>query len=141
MTRRIILFSFFISFLPAASYSQTRYACFENEKNKNLKISVSFNKDNKALFVKYGGQKDSIRIYYSKIVKSKNDGIPAYYWAKTYLEKINGMITGEYTFTNAGTYQLDVTYSRKRDNKDFYFSIIEGTQGNDDPPFRLNPCF
>ncbi len=93
------------------------------------------------MFVKYSGQQDSIRIFYSKIIKSKNDGIPAVYWAKTYIEKVKGKITGEYTFTNAGTYQLDVTYTRKKDNKEFYFSIIELTEGNDDRPFRLRPCF
>jgi hypothetical protein len=141
MTKQIIFLKFFICLLTTNTFSQTKYACFENEKNKNLKISISFNKNNRALFVKYYGQKDSIRIFYSEIVKFKNDGIPAYYWAETYLEKIKGKVTGEYTFTNAGTYQLDVTYSRKRDNKEFYFSIIEGTEGDDDRPFHFNPCF
>ena len=141
MTRQIVFLNFFIWILVATTFSQTKYACFENDKNKKLKISVSFNFKNRALYVKYVGQKDSIRIFYSKIVKSKNDGIPAYYWAETYLEKIKGKVTGEYTFTNAGTYQLDVTYSRKRDSKEFYFSIIEGTEGYDDPPFRITACF
>ena len=141
MTRHIIFLNFFICFLTTSTFSQTKYACFENDKNKNLKISVSFNKNNRALYVKYSRQKDSILIFYSKIIKSKNDGIPAYYWVETYLEKIKGKIIGEYRFTNAGTYQLDVTYLRKRDNKEFYFSIIEGTEGDDDRPFRLTPCF
>ncbi len=141
MTKQMLFLTFIILLLTASAFSQTKYACFENDKNKNLKISVSFNKDNRAQYVKYGGQKDSIRIFYSKTAKYKNDGIPAYYWAKTYLEKNNGKVTGEYTFTNAGTYQLDVIYLRKKDNKEFYFSIIEGTEGNDDPPFQFKSCF
>ena len=128
-------------FLISSVFSQTKYACFENDKNKNLKISVSFNKNNRATSVKYGGQKDSIRLFYSRIVKVKNDGIPAYYWAETYLEKDKGKVAGEYIFTNAGTYQLDVTYLRKRDNKEFYFSIIEGKEGVDDPPFHFKSCW
>ena len=141
MSKQILLLICVIFSLTTSVFSQTKYACFENDKNKNLKISVSFNKDNRALYVKYGGQKDSIQIFYSKILKYKNDGIPAYYWAKTYLEKNKGKVTGEYTFTNAGTYQLDVIYLRKKDNKEFYFSIIEGNVGNNDPPYQSKSCF
>ena len=43
MTRQIVLLNFFIWILVATTFSQTKYACFENDKNKKLKISVSFN--------------------------------------------------------------------------------------------------
>jgi hypothetical protein len=103
---------------------------------------VGFGEDEKAKFVKYKGQKDSIPITYSKVIKSENPGgIPAVYWEKIYLEKINGKITGKYSFTNAGTYQLDVTYARMRDKKEFYFQITESTMGVLDRPFRETPCF
>jgi hypothetical protein len=128
--------------MGSTAFSQIKFACFESDKNTNLKISVSFDKKEKATFVKYKGQKDSISLFYSKIIKSKNPGgIPAVYWEEVYLEKINGKITGKYSFTNAGTYQLDVTYTRKRDKKEFYFKIIENTIGKDDQPFRESPCF
>jgi hypothetical protein len=142
MVRYIMLSGFFIVFSIIKASSQNKFACFENDLNKNLKISVSFDKNKRAKFVKYQGQKDSIPIFYSKIIKSKNPGgIPAVYWEEIYLEKYKGKVTGEYTFTNAGTYQLDLTYSRRRDNKEFYFAIIGNTVGNDGQPFRINSCF
>ena len=116
------LLLYFLILFSVKVYSQTSYACFENDKNKKLRLWVSFDKNQKAKYVKYDGQKDSIKLIYSRISKSDNgDGIPAVYWAETYIEKYQGKITGEYTFTNAGTYQLDITYTRKKDNKKFYF--------------------
>ena len=38
--------------------------------------------------------------------------------SETYLEKYREKITGTYTFTNAGTHGLDVTYVRKKDGKE-----------------------
>ena len=51
------------------------------------------------------------------------------------------MVTGTYTFTNAGSHGLDVTFTRKKDNKEFYFSIIEGSQDPDDGTYRKSPCW
>jgi len=133
---------FFLTVICSKGFSQIKFACFENDKNPELKISVSFDKNERAKFVKYKGQKDSIPLYYSKIIKSENPGgIPAVYWEKIYLEKVNGKVTGEYSFTNAGTYQLDVTYTRKKDKKEFYFQIIESTVSAIDGAFREKPCF
>jgi hypothetical protein len=137
-----ILVLFFSIFFLFKSFGQTTYACFENDKNKKLRLWVSFDGQEKAKYVKYDGQKDSIKLVYSNITKSENPGgIPAVYWAETYLEKYHGKVTGEYTFTNAGTHQLDATYTRKKDNKEFYFQIIETEV---DPIFgvhRSKPCF
>jgi hypothetical protein len=128
--------------LKHVSYSQDMFACFENDVNKSLRVSVFFDKNNKAKFVKYDGQHETIPLFYSKIHKSKNEGgHPSVYWAETYIEKYRGKITGTYVFTNAGTRGLDVTYTRKRDNKEFYFSIIEGTQDQGNSTFRSTPCF
>ena len=142
MVRQFILLSLFLSFGITKIFSQNKYACFENDKNKSLKITVIFDKNEKAKFIKYQGQKDSIYIVYSKIIKSKNPGgIPAEYWEEIYLEKYNGRVTGKYSFTNAGTYQLDVTYTRKKDKKKFYFQIIDNTIDPINQPFRSTPCF
>ena len=124
------------------TFCQTSYACFENDENKKLRLWVSFDKKERAQYVKYDGQYDSIRLVYSHIEKSNNPGgIPEVYWAETYLEKYNGKITGEYTFTNAGTYQLDVTYTRKRDKKEFYFQIIEKEVDPVIGIYKPRPCF
>lgn len=136
------LILFLSLFLVYRSYGQTAYACFENDKNNKLRIQVSFNDKERAQYVKYEGQGDSIKLIYSNIKKFKNTGgIPAVYWAETYLEKYQGKITGEYTFTNAGTYQLDVTYTRKRDNKEFYFRVIESTVDRLYGAMKPTPCF
>ena len=141
---KCILLSYFLIFITTSSFSQIKYACFENDINKKLRISVGFSENEKARFVKYYGQKDSIPIFYSKIIKVANDnsgGIPAFYWEKIYIEKLNGKVTGKYSFTNAGPYQLDVYYTRKKDNRKFYFTIIEELKGTLEIPFQTNPCF
>ena len=137
-----LIFLFYSLFSVAKVFGQTTYACFENDKNKKLRLWVSFDKKERAKYVKYEGQKDSIRLVYSHIEKSDNPGgIPAVYWAETYLEKYQGKIIGEYTFTNAGTYQLDITYTRKKDNKEFYFQIVESEVDPVIGIYKLKPCF
>ena len=107
-----------------------------------MKISVYFDKNNRAKFVKYKGQEETISLYFLKKGSEKNEGgIPAYYWFETYVEKYRGKITGTYTFTNAGTHALDVNFKRKKDGKEFYFQIIEGSQDEDNSTFRTKPCF
>jgi hypothetical protein len=140
MKRSFLLYLLLLFFTK--SYAQTSYACFENEKNKKLRLWVSFDKNERAKYVKYVGQRDSIKLVYSRIEKSENrGGIPAVYWAETYLEKYKGKTTGTYTFTNAGTYQLDITYTRKKDNESFYFHIIDSTYDTDAGVFKSKPCF
>ena len=131
----------FIIFTGLKAQSQNRFVCFENDSIKNIRISVCFDKNDKAKYVKYQGQKDSIVIYYKNAHYTKNDGIPNYYWSKTYIEKYNGRITGEYVFTNAGTYQLDVYYTRKKDGKEFYFKVTEENTSADEFPYRSSPCW
>lgn len=131
-----------VSFLATKIYSQNMFACFQNNKKPELQISVFFDKNNKAKYIKYKGQNETIPLFYSKIEKTNNDGgHPAVYWAETYVEKYRGKVTGTYIFTNAGTYGLDVTYKRKKDGKEFYFYILEGSQDIDNSTFRSTPCF
>ena len=138
----VVLTGIVIFFLIPVAFSQNKYVCFQSDSIKTLKMAVLFDKNRKAKFVKYAGQKDSIPLYYHSIYKNKNPGgIPAVYWAATYLEKVNGKITGEYTFTNAGTFDLDVTYLRKRDNREFYFEVIDDQNKEEGFPYRAAPCF
>jgi hypothetical protein len=124
------------------SFSQKMYACFENDKNKNLQLSVYFDENNKAKYVKYKGYKDVYQLTFLKTERTANEGgHPRYFIANTYVEKNKGVVTGTYTFTNAGTHGLDVTFIRKKDNKEFYFFIIEGSQDSDNAVYRTKPCF
>ena len=117
----------FLTLCLTKSYSQNMFACFENDKAK---------------FVKYKGQNETIPLFYSKRETTNNDGgIPAVYWAEIYTEKYRGKVTGTYTFTNAGTHGLDVTFKRKKDGKEFYFAIIEGSQDSDNSTYSSQPCF
>jgi hypothetical protein len=138
--------------------SEFSYVCFENDENPDLKISVCFDKNirgrqfdriMKAQSIKYKGQEESIPLFFQKRNVSENGGIPAFYWADTYNETYQGKVTGTFTFTNAGTYGLDVNFRRKRDGKEFYFQLIESTQiekaqneehGNDYNS-KTTPCF
>ena len=143
MFRHSVIF-LLLFLLPASLPAQKFFACFEHETNKRLKLTVAFDKDKKAKYVRYAGQKDAIVLVFSSRSRDKNPdgGIPAYYWSETYLEKYNGKVSGEYTFTNAGRYALDVTYRRKKDGKEFYFVVVESTvSASDNTPFRNNPCF
>lgn len=142
--KRLTLFLWLLATVSTYSLrAQSKYACFQNDARPGLQISIGFNGKGKAISVKYKGQRDSIPLTFISRTKEKgpDGGIPAYYWSETYQERFKGKVTGTYIFTNAGTYQLDVTYTRKKDNKDFYFAIIEGTFTENDVPFRSTPCF
>ncbi len=139
----IIVFTAALFFI-ATAYAQNKYVCFKSEADTSLQLSVYFDSHKKAKLVRYKEQAASIALVYSGIEKDKNEnpgGVPAIFWAATYLEKYNGKITGTYVFTNAGTYGLDVTYTRKKDNKEFYFSVLENRKGEDGSIWRSAPCF
>jgi hypothetical protein len=140
--RYLITTFLLLAFATLKLQAQNMYACFENDANKNLQISVYFGKTNKAMYVLYKGQKRTIKIAFVKRENEDNPGgHPRTYWADTYNERLNGKITGTYTFTNAGTHNLDVTYKRKKDKKEFYFKIIEGSMDSDNAVYRSTPCF
>lgn len=137
-----VILLWLISSSITQSNAQNKYACFENDKNKKLRLQVSFDKNENPRYAKYEGQNDSILLVYSTRSVFKNPGgHPAAYWQKTYVEKYQGQITGEYSFTNAGTYQLDITYTRKKDKKEFYFQIIESSVHEENGIYNTMPCF
>jgi hypothetical protein len=144
MKKKILFTLLTALFFSTTVHAQNKYACFKSEADTSLQLSVYFDKHKKAKFVRYKGQPGSIALVYSGIEKDKNEnpgGIPAIFWAATYLERYNGKITGTYVFTNAGTYGLDVTYTRKKDKKEFYFSILENRKGEDGSIWCSAPCF
>lgn len=120
-TRVFFIFAI-VFFTTKKAECQNMYACFENDKQSSLQLSVYFDENNKAKFVKYRGQQETFSLFFKKGVITKNpEGIPRTYWADIYIEKYRGVTTGTYTFTNAGYRKLDVTFKRKKDGKKFYF--------------------
>src|SRR5688572_23583959 len=63
-----------ILLLSSKTHSQPTYACFENDKNTKLRLWVSFDKNEKAKYIKYEGQKDSIQLIHSHLEQSDNPG-------------------------------------------------------------------
>lgn len=139
---KLFIYSFLLSLFTYETSAQNKYACFQNDVNTNLKISVLFDAKEKAHSVQYYGKNDKTILFYSKTTKTKNTGgHPPAYKAVYYIEKYKGKITGTYIFTNAGTHGLDVTFIRQSDGKEFYFSLIEGSQSDGDSTFRNTSCF
>lgn len=127
-----------IFFFAIKVNAQRKFTCFVNDKNPDLQISVCFDNNDRAKFVKYKGQDETIPLFYSKTVRSPNPGgNPPVYGFVTYIEKYRGKITGKYVFDNASKYRLGVTYIRARDNKEFYFEVLEDDNGVENTMDRL----
>jgi len=139
---KLFIYSVLLFLFTIETTAQNKYACFQNDVNPNLKISVLFDSKEKVHSVQYYSKKDKTILYYSKTTKTKNTGgHPPVYIAVYYIERYKGKVTGTYIFTNAGTHGSDVTFIRKSDGKEFYFSIIEGSQSNGESTFRNTSCF
>jgi hypothetical protein len=122
-------------------FAQDKYACFKSEANKKIQLSVYFKKK-KAVFIKYKGQKKSIPLIYSTTQQTgEGAGSPSFFWTETYLVKTGKKITGTYIFTNAGAYELQLTYTDNKTRKKTSFSIIESMAGENFSPYRDSPCF
>ena len=124
--------------LSSMVFSQ-KFACFKNDKDPTLQISVKFDKNENPISVKYLGQSQEISLKFKKKTIDNSYRIPIV--LKTYDEIINGKKNGTYEFSNAGSHGLDVTYTKK-DKKQFYFEVIAemGNQQEYDI-FRKDKCF
>lgn len=130
----------FILLLFSTQIFSQKYVCFENDKNNTIRINVKFDNNENPISVKYLGQNKDIQLKFKKKEIEKNGGVPAYYVFRIYDEIINGKKNGTYTFSNIGNHGLDVTYKRK-DNKEFYFQIIENMEEQQGEIFRKKSCF
>lgn len=85
-----LLFSFtFLLFALTSIHAQNLYSCFQNDKNQNLKISACFDKNDRAIYVKYKGNEETIPLFYSKKEVTPNTGgHPSAYVFITYIESI-----------------------------------------------------
>lgn len=115
-----------------------KYACFKNDNDPTLQISVKFDKNENPISVQYLGQSKEIVLKFKK--KMVDDSFRTPIVIKTYDEIIGNKKNGTYEFTNAGAHGLDVTYTRK-DRKQFYFEVIEGMGNQQGDIFRKNKCF
>ena len=121
--------------------AQYKYACFKNEANKKIQLTVVFKKD-KAVMVRYKGQKKAIALIYSTTEQTGNGaGSPSFFWKETYFVKTGKKIVGSYVFTNGGAYELQLSYMDKRSNRKNDFVIIPSLAGENFSPYRNMPCF
>lgn len=117
--------------------AQHFFICFTNDLNHKLALSVGFNaKTEKAVFVKYKGQADTIPLSYVKQI-FPHKGYATY--ETTYNEKYLGKQTGTYVFTHSGNWDY-IKYIRKKDHKTFNFTIDLDTS-MEGKGYRKTPCY
>jgi len=113
------------------------FICYTGDSNANLAISISFDKEEKALKVKYKGQEEAIALSYLKeniITEGSYPTIETYY-----SEIYNGKENGVYKLIHSGNWDY-AEYTRSSDGKKFKFTIDHDlTIGNDG--YRTTPCF
>lgn len=113
------------------------FICYKSDNNSNLAISISFDKDGKALNVKYKGQEESIDLSFKKEEYLEGGAHPTIetYYSEIYEGKENGV----YKLTHSGVWDY-AEYTRSKDGKKFNFTINhELTIENDG--YRTTPCF
>ena len=117
--------------------AQRYFMCFTSDSNPKLGLSVGFDaKTERAIFLKYKGQDETISLIYVK-QRFPNKGYATY--ETTYLEKYKGKTIGTYIFTHSGNWEY-IKYIRKKDNKSFAFTInneLSIMNGE----YRKTPCY
>ena len=96
------------------------YICYTNNDKPSMQLSVAFNDEGNALFVKYKGQKNSIPL---KNVKEDYAGDSAYPTITQFYDEIfDGKKNGTYELTHSGNWDYAV-YRSIKDEKVFKFTI------------------
>lgn len=127
----------FFCLLSLNASAQRFFMCFTSDTNPKLALTVGFNdKTEKAIFVKYKGQDETIPLTYIK-GNISNKGNSAY--DTYYSEMYGGKQTGTYIITNSGNW-VYMKYIRKKDNKLFAFTI-DNEQSIVDGEYRKTPCY
>ncbi len=117
--------------------AQNFFMCFTNDANPKMTLTVGFDtKTEKASFVKYKGQGETIPLYYVR-QRFPHKGYATY--ETTYTEKYRGIQTGTYIFTHSGNYDY-IKYIRKKDNKTFTFTVDLDLSIVDEA-YRKTPCY
>ena len=109
------------------------YICFENDENISPRIWISFNSKEFALQVKYEGQNNAIDLKFIKEEYREGGAHPTV--IKYYDEILDGDLNGSYKITHSGIWDY-VLYKRKRDGKEFHFTIDHEAN-----PYGKIPCF
>jgi len=116
----------------SATAQKKYFLCFTENENSKLKLSIAYEKG-KAVYVKYKGQDESMRLKYVKETYQGRNTMT------TYSEQYRGKVNGTYVITHSGNWDY-VTYIRKRDNKKFEFTIDhESSIVNEE--YRRTPCY
>ncbi|SEK46047.1 hypothetical protein SAMN04487910_0578 [Aquimarina amphilecti] len=110
-----------------------KYVCYTSDENKTKRIWIGFDKDNKAVKLKYEGQKESLVLKHNKEEYIEGGSQPTI--INYYDEIYEGKVNGKYTVKNSGNWSY-VTYTRGKDGKAFKFTIDHSAN-----PYGSEPCF
>jgi hypothetical protein len=113
------------------------YICYKNNDEASMQISIAFDVESNALFLKYKGQKDSIPL---QNIKEDYQGDGAYPTiTQFYDEMYEGKKNGTYELTHSGNWDYAVYRPLKKDTI-FKFTIDHETTvvGGE---YRKTPCF
>ena len=118
---------------PTKARQVDHYICYTNDDKKEMRIWISFDKDGKAVQVKYEGQKKGINLTFNKEDYKEGNAYPT---TTTYYKEIyGGKVNGKYKLTHAGIWDY-TEYTRAKDGKVFNFTI-----DHDANPYGKEPCF
>ena len=116
-----------------SSQAIKHYICYAMNEKPKVIIWIAFGKDNRAIKVKYKGQKDFLRLTYVKEDYIKGGAQPTI--KEHYHELLNGNINGTYILTHSGIWDY-VEYTGIESEKSFNFTIL-----HEENPYGKSPCF
>ncbi|WP_420574946.1 hypothetical protein [Kordia sp.] len=113
------------------------YICYKNDDKPSMQLSIAFDSEGNAKFVKYKGQKDSIPLQNIKEDFQSDGAYPTI--TQFYNEIYNGKKNGTYELTHSGNWDY-AKYTREKDGEIFKFTIDHEmtVTGNG---YRNRPCF
>lgn len=118
-----------------AAIAEKHFICYDADNNAAMQISICFENE-KATYVKYKGQDETISLKFVKRTISK--GVANY--SEVYTESYRGKVNGSYVLTHSGNYDY-VKYTRKKDGKVFNFTINHTNTVSEQGNYRQTPCF
>lgn len=113
------------------------YICYKNDDKPSMQISIAFDVESNALFVKYKGQKDSIPLQNIKEDFQDSGAYPTI--TQFYDEIYNGEKNGTYELTHSGNWDY-ATYRNLKSDKVYKFTIDHDMSVTGDS-YRTTPCF